>query len=74
MAALLYDLGLALAVIAVAGIVAAVARQSVVPAYLLIGVLVGPFAPEIGGYSLSLIEADTTIYEVLNLLGTLGIV
>jgi CPA2 family monovalent cation:H+ antiporter-2 len=74
MAALLYELGLALVVITVAGVVASKLRQSVVPIYLLVGVLVGPFAPEVGGYSLSLISDGSTIYTVLELFGTLGIV
>ncbi|MFC6864407.1 cation:proton antiporter [Halomicroarcula sp. GCM10025817] len=62
--------GLFLTCLAVGGLLALRVGQSVIPAYILVGVLLGPFAPSVGGVSLTLIESP----EFIRLLADLGVV
>ncbi|WP_338730198.1 cation:proton antiporter [Haladaptatus sp. DJG-WS-42] len=67
---LLLEAGVVFAVLAISGSIASRLGQSVIPAYILFGILIGPFAPEIAGQSLTLIETR----EFIDLLAELGIV
>lgn len=67
---LLLEAGIVFAVLAVGGTVATRANQSVIPAYIVIGMLFGPHAPEIAGVSLSFVQHR----EFIDLLAELGIV
>ncbi|GAA0249604.1 cation:proton antiporter [Haladaptatus pallidirubidus] len=68
---LLIEIGIALTAIAVAGAFANRISLSVIPAYILVGILIGPHEPtSIAGVSLQLVENR----EVINLLAELGIV
>ena len=67
---LLLEAGVVFAVLAVGGAVAARIDQSVIPAYIVAGVLVGPNAPSLAGQSLALVEAS----EFITLLQELGVV
>jgi len=71
MVALLLQLGVALAVAATAGTVARRLGQSVIPAYILAGILIGPNEPRsLFGLSLTIVETG----EHVDLLAELGIV
>jgi len=70
MADLLLDAGIVVTAVAIAGAVAWRFGQSVIPAYLLVGLLIGPFGPSAGGLSLSLVEES----EFIELFAELGIV
>jgi CPA2 family monovalent cation:H+ antiporter-2 len=67
MAALLLEAGVVLGVIAVGGALAGRLDQSVIPAYILVGLLVGPFSPV---ESLSVVQSR----EFIDLLAELGVV
>ena len=67
---LLLEAGIAITVLAVAGALAWRLGQSVIPAYLLAGIAVGPHAPEVGGVSLALVERS----EFIELFAELGVV
>jgi CPA2 family monovalent cation:H+ antiporter-2 len=67
---LLLEAGIVFAVIAVGGAVATRIDQSVIPAYIVAGILLGPNAPEIAGYSLAIVETA----DFIDLLAELGIV
>ena len=67
---LLLEAGIAFTVLAVAGALAWRLGQSVIPAYLLVGIAVGPYAPEVGGVSLTLVERS----EFIDLFAELGVV
>lgn len=67
---LLVGAGIVLLALAVVGGLAGRVGQSVIPAYILVGVLLGPFAPQIGGVSLSVLPSP----EPLRLLAELGVV
>ncbi|WP_227376333.1 cation:proton antiporter [Haladaptatus halobius] len=68
---LLVEIGIALTAIAVAGTLANRINLSVIPAYILVGILIGPHEPtSIGGISLQLVESR----EVIDVLAELGIV
>ncbi|MCO8245319.1 cation:proton antiporter [Haladaptatus sp. AB643] len=68
---LLIEIGIALTAIALAGALANRISLSVIPAYILVGILIGPHEPtSIAGFSLQLVENR----EVINLLAELGIV
>nr|WP_283102353.1 cation:proton antiporter [Haloplanus sp. XH21] len=56
--------------LAAAGALALRLEQSVIPAYIVVGVLVGPFAPSLGGVSLTLVDNPDTV----RLLAELGVV
>jgi CPA2 family monovalent cation:H+ antiporter-2 len=71
MAALLLDVGIALTAIAGAGALANRYGLSVIPAYIVVGVLVGPNPPtSIGGVPLTLVENS----EFIGVLAELGVV
>jgi CPA2 family monovalent cation:H+ antiporter-2 len=71
MAAALLEFGIVLLGVALAGALALRVGVSVIPAYIAVGILIGPHAPsEIAGLSLTLIEEG----PVLDLLAELGIV
>jgi len=67
---LLLEAGVVLTVLAVAGALAWRMGQSVIPAYLLAGIAVGPHAPVIGDVSLTLVERS----EFIDLFAELGVV
>lgn len=68
---LLVEIGIALTAIAIAGAFANRISLSVIPAYILVGILIGPHEPtSIAGISLQLVENR----EVIDLLAELGIV
>ncbi|MXR42347.1 cation:proton antiporter [Halobaculum sp. WSA2] len=62
--------GVVLSALAVAGALSLRIGQSVIPAYILVGILVGPAAPSIAGVSLTLLEGP----ETMRLLADLGVV
>lgn len=63
------EIGLAVILIALVGILAARIRFSVIPFYILIGMAVGPHAPEIGVLNFTFVESAETIH----FLGRLGV-
>ena len=67
---LLLEAGIAITVLAAAGALAWRLGQSVIPAYLLAGIAVGPYAPSVGGVSLTLVERT----EFIDLFAELGVV
>ncbi|MFH5800575.1 cation:proton antiporter [Haladaptatus sp. CMAA 1911] len=68
---LLVEIGIALTAIAVAGALANRISLSVIPAYIIVGILIGPHEPtSIAGVSLQLVDNG----EVIDLLAELGIV
>jgi monovalent cation:H+ antiporter-2, CPA2 family len=64
------EVGLAVALIAAAGLLSAKLRFSVVPFYILIGMAVGPHAPKIGVFDFRFIESAPLI-EFMGRLGVL---
>ncbi|MBD2863362.1 cation:proton antiporter [Paenibacillus oceani] len=64
------EIGLAVVLIAVAGILSAKLKFSVIPFYILIGMAVGPHAPKIGVFDFRFIESAPFI-EFLGRLGVL---
>jgi len=62
--------GVFLTLLAIGGLLAARIGQSVIPAYILVGLLVGPSAPTVGGVSLTVVEST----EFVRLLADLGVV
>ncbi|WP_439026836.1 cation:proton antiporter [Haloarchaeobius sp. DT45] len=62
--------GLFLTLLTIGGLLALRVGQSVIPAYILVGVLIGPFAPSVGGVSFTLVESPAFI----RLLADLGVV
>jgi CPA2 family monovalent cation:H+ antiporter-2 len=67
---LLLNAGLAVAAVAVVGVLAHRFGQSVIPAYIGVGILVGPNAPTIAGVSFPLLER----YEFIDLFAEIGVV
>jgi CPA2 family monovalent cation:H+ antiporter-2 len=67
---LLLAAGVVFAALAIGGALAARFDQSVIPAYIVAGVLVGPNAPTVAGQSLSLVQRS----EFVTLLQELGVV
>ncbi|WP_440989081.1 cation:proton antiporter [Haloarchaeobius baliensis] len=67
---LLLEAGLAITVLAVAGTLAYRLGQSVIPAYIVIGLVVGPNAPEVAGVSFAVLQR----HEFVDLLAELGVV
>ncbi|WP_435333499.1 cation:proton antiporter [Haloarchaeobius sp. TZWWS8] len=70
MAGLLLEAGITLTILAIGGVLARQLRLSVIPAYIVVGLLVGPHAPIAGGISLGLIEDEAFV----DLLAELGII
>jgi CPA2 family monovalent cation:H+ antiporter-2 len=67
----LVEVGIALTALAVGGALAARANQSVIPIYVLVGILVGPNPPiAVGSVSLTLVED----HEFIDVLAELGVV
>jgi CPA2 family monovalent cation:H+ antiporter-2 len=62
--------GIFLTVLVVGGLIAVRIGHSVIPAYILVGVLIGPYAPSIGGVSLTVVDST----EFVQLLADLGVV
>ena len=62
--------GVFLTALALGGLLAVRIGQSVIPAYILVGVLVGPYAPSVGGVSLTVVDSAA----VVQLLSDLGVV
>lgn len=70
MTSLILTAGIFLILLAVGGLLAARLGQSVIPAYIIVGILIGPFAPSIGGVSLTVVEST----EFIRLLADFGVV
>ncbi|WP_028593414.1 cation:proton antiporter [Paenibacillus assamensis] len=66
---LVLEVGLAIILIALAGLLAAKIRFSVIPFYILVGMAVGPHAPQLGVLDFRFIESAETIH----FLGRLGV-
>jgi len=66
----LFTAGLVLSLLALSAALARRLNQSAVPAYILLGVLVGPSAPTVGGLSLTLVETPAPV----RLFADLGVV
>jgi len=66
---LVFEVGLAIALLAIVGVIANKLRFSVIPFYILIGMAVGPHAPHFGMIDLRFIESSLFI----DFLGRLGI-
>ncbi|MFC4452045.1 MULTISPECIES: cation:proton antiporter [Halorussus] len=67
---LLFTAGVLLLLLAGAGALALRYKQSVIPAYIIVGILIGPYAPSLGGISLTLIDSP----DIVRLLADLGVV
>ncbi|WP_028543791.1 cation:proton antiporter [Paenibacillus taiwanensis] len=63
------ELGLAVALVALAGLISTKLRFSVIPFYILIGMAVGPHAPKFGEFDFRFIESA----PLIELLGRLGV-
>ncbi|CAH8770705.1 cation:proton antiporter [Paenibacillus dendritiformis] len=66
---LVLEVGLAVLLIALVGLLAASIRTSVIPFYILVGMAVGPHAPHIGAFDFRFIESA----EVIAFMGRLGV-
>lgn len=66
---LVLEVGLAIALIAAAGLLSAKLRLSVIPFYILIGMAVGPHAMELGHFDFRFIESA----ELIEFLGRIGV-
>ncbi|MCL6660951.1 cation:proton antiporter [Paenibacillus amylolyticus] len=66
---LIFEVGIAVALITLTGLISSRLRFSVIPFYILIGMAVGPHAPQIGIVDLRFIESSTFI----EFMGRLGI-
>ncbi len=66
---LIFEVGLALVLIAVVGLISNRFRFSVIPFYILIGMAVGPHAPHIGIIDLRFLESS----EFIEFMGRLGV-
>ncbi len=69
-ASLVLTAGIFLTALALGGLLALRLGQSVIPAYILVGVLLGPYAPSVAGVSLTVVEST----EIVRLLADLGVV
>ncbi|MED1781434.1 cation:proton antiporter [Brevibacillus fortis] len=65
-----FEVGLALALIAIAGFLSMKLKFSIVPFYILVGMIVGPHAPDLGLFDLRFIESAPLI-EFMGRLGVL---
>ncbi|NKI22438.1 cation:proton antiporter [Paenibacillus dendritiformis] len=66
---LVLEVGLAVLLIALVGLLAASIRTSVIPFYILVGMAVGPHAPHFGAFDFRFIESA----EVIAFMGRLGV-
>ncbi len=67
---LIWELGLAIGLIAVVGLLSNKLRFSVIPFYILVGMAVGPHAPHIGPFDFRFIES-TSLIELMGRIGVL---
>ena len=67
---LLLTAGVFLTLLAAGGALALRVGQSVIPAYIVVGILVGPFGPSVAGVPLTLVDRP----EIVRLLADLGVV
>lgn len=67
---IVFEIGIAVALISLAGLISTRFRSSVVPFYIIIGMLVGPHAPDLGVIDLRFIESQ----EIIDVMGRLGVV
>ncbi|GEC90529.1 MULTISPECIES: cation:proton antiporter [Brevibacillus] len=67
---IVFEVGLALALIAIAGFLSMKLKFSIVPFYILVGMIVGPHAPDIGLFDLRFIESAPLI-EFMGRIGVL---
>ncbi|MFG0212795.1 cation:proton antiporter [Brevibacillus porteri] len=67
---IVFEVGLALALIAIAGFLSMKLKFSIVPFYILVGMIVGPHAPDLGLFDLRFIESAPLI-EFMGRLGVL---
>ncbi|WJQ82881.1 cation:proton antiporter [Brevibacillus brevis] len=67
---IVFEVGLALALIAIAGFLSMKLKFSIVPFYILVGMIVGPHAPDIGLFDLRFISSAPLI-EFMGRLGVL---
>lgn len=65
-----FEVGLALALIAIAGFLSMKLKFSIVPFYILVGMIVGPHAPDLGLFDLRFIESAPLI-EFMGRIGVL---
>ncbi|WP_195573829.1 cation:proton antiporter [Paenibacillus sp. 1001270B_150601_E10] len=63
------ELGLAVGLVALAGLLSSKLRFSVIPFYILVGMIVGPHAPKFGNFDFRFIESG----ELIELLGRMGV-
>ncbi|MBR2569733.1 MAG: cation:proton antiporter [Paenibacillus sp.] len=63
------ELGLAVGLVALAGLLSTKLRFSVIPFYILVGMIVGPHAPKFGNFDFRFIESA----ELIELLGRMGV-
>ena len=66
---LIFEIGLAVALVSMVGLLSAKLRFSVIPFYILVGMVVGPHAPHFGIIDLRFIESATFI----DFMGRLGV-
>ncbi|RJG22420.1 cation:proton antiporter [Paenibacillus thiaminolyticus] len=66
---LVLEVGLAVILIALVGLLAASIRTSVIPFYILVGMAVGPHAPHFGAFDFRFVESA----EVIAFMGRLGV-
>jgi CPA2 family monovalent cation:H+ antiporter-2 len=66
---LVFEVGTALILVAIAALLAGKLKFSVIPFFILLGMMVGPHAPTIGIINLQFIES----YEIIEFLGRIGV-
>ncbi|SPT77048.1 sodium/hydrogen exchanger family protein [Bacillus cereus] len=67
---LIFEVGTALVLVAFAAILAAKLKFSIIPFLIILGMLVGPHAPDLGLIDLRFIESG----EVISFLGRVGVI
>jgi CPA2 family monovalent cation:H+ antiporter-2 len=67
---IVFEIGIAIALVALAGLISLKLRLSIVPFYIIVGMLVGPHAPQLGLVDLRFIQSD----ELIEFLGRLGVI
>lgn len=66
---LVFEVGLAVALMALAGILSSKLRFSIIPFYIIVGMIVGPHAPHFGYVDLRFIESK----ELIDFMGRIGV-
>lgn len=59
--------GIFLTALALGSLLALRVGQSVIPAYIVVGILLGPYAPSVGGVSLTAVESTETVRMLADL-------